>query len=195
MDALIGGPLSAAAGANASMAMTQTKFMLETCFTKVHVEATAAVKGLPAVIDPITGNIESPEIISAPAIPAHDNYKPVMIMMSLTRGVLMPGSPAIARDPNNPDSKDIPATAAQIQNISTQFDLPLLTLIPLSSLAVDTVNVDFEMEVKSCFLEPREQGSYGAESVNIHGLPVYDSSNPSSRDKHYEKPKPFGRGN
>jgi hypothetical protein len=32
MDALIGGPLNAAARANAAMALTQTKFMLDTCF-------------------------------------------------------------------------------------------------------------------------------------------------------------------
>lgn len=34
MDSLIGGPLNAAADGNAKMAMTQTKFMLDTCFTK-----------------------------------------------------------------------------------------------------------------------------------------------------------------
>lgn len=32
MDALIGGPLNAAAKANSAMALTQTKFMLDTCF-------------------------------------------------------------------------------------------------------------------------------------------------------------------
>ena len=34
MDALIGGPLNAAAKANASMAVTQTKFIIDTGFTK-----------------------------------------------------------------------------------------------------------------------------------------------------------------
>lgn len=34
MDSLIGGPLNAAAKANAAMALTQTAFMLDTCFSK-----------------------------------------------------------------------------------------------------------------------------------------------------------------
>jgi hypothetical protein len=34
MDSLIGGPLNAAAKGNASMALTQTKFILDTCFNQ-----------------------------------------------------------------------------------------------------------------------------------------------------------------
>lgn len=46
-------------------------------------------------------------------------YKPVMIDMQLTRGVLSPG--AKAGDP------------AQIQNVSTTISLPLLTILPFNS--------------------------------------------------------------
>lgn len=34
MESLIGGPLNAAAKANSAMALTQTMFMLDTCFKK-----------------------------------------------------------------------------------------------------------------------------------------------------------------
>ncbi len=34
MEDLIGGPLNASAKANAAMALTQTKFLLETCFNR-----------------------------------------------------------------------------------------------------------------------------------------------------------------
>lgn len=101
MRELIGAPLVAAAQANNMMAVTQTKFLLETCF---------ALK-----------TIGEKEI-----------YKPIMINMTLTRPVI------------NPDG-------SYGDPIESDFNLPLLTIIPLNSLAVDEVKVNFEMEVKSSF--------------------------------------------
>lgn len=37
MESLIGGPLNAAAKANSAMALTQTMFMLDTCFKKKNI--------------------------------------------------------------------------------------------------------------------------------------------------------------
>src|SRR5476651_1598797 len=94
MDALIGGPLNAAAKANAAMALTQTMFLLDTCFQKVHVGDTPAdPKGSPAVTN--TDGTVTPEKPITDLIPAHDNYIPIMIVMSLTRGVITPGTPAV----------------------------------------------------------------------------------------------------
>jgi hypothetical protein len=101
MKELIGAPLVAAAQANNMMAVTQTKFLLETCF--------------------VLNKQGEKEI-----------YKPIMINMTLTR-------PVINSDGSKADS------------VETDFNLPLLTIIPLNSLAVDEVNVSFEMEVKSSF--------------------------------------------
>lgn len=101
MKELIGAPLVAAAQANNMMAMTQTKFLLDTCFNIKHVGE-------------------------------NDVYKPIMVNMTLTR-------PVINSDGTKADS------------VKTDFNLPLLTLIPLNSLAVDEVDVLFEMEVKSSF--------------------------------------------
>ncbi len=203
MDALIGGPLNAAARANAAMALTQTQFMLDTCFAKTPVAATPAVQGVPAVIDPVTGLVTTPEVIGTPAIPAHDNYVPVMIVMSLQRGVITPGTPASPGDPTaTPPVPAIPATATQIQSFVTQFNLPLLTIVPLNSLAVDTVDIKFEMEVKSSFSEDQSEqksreskgeGSFEAKvgwgpvSVTIKGSASYDSKDSSTHNTHYEK--------
>lgn len=199
MDALIGGPLNAAAKANAAMALTQTKFMLDTCFQVINVPDAPAVEGKPAVVD-ANGNITTPEVIGSPATPAHDNYSPIMIVMSLTRGVITAGSPAVM----SPDGKTVvvPATATSIQSMTTQFNLPLLTIVPLNSLAVDTVDITFEMQVNSSFSEDQSEqksseskgeGSFEAKvgwgpiSVTIKGSASYDSKDSSTHDTHYQK--------
>jgi hypothetical protein len=114
MKELIGSPLVAAAEANNMMAMTQTKFLLNTCFSIVKI-----------------GNKEI--------------YKPIMLNMTLTRPVF------------NADGTQAPP-------IESDFNLPLLTIIPLNSLAVDEVNISFDMEVKSSYsldksTDSQEEGS------------------------------------
>lgn len=156
MDALIGAPLNAAANANAAMAMTQTKFMLDTCFKK---EGDAA----------------------------NTNYQPIMIKMSLTRGVIQPSD----------DGKE-----PKIVPVETKFDLPLITIIPLNSLGVDNVQITFEMEVKSSFSEEQSQktentiktsaewevkAGWGPVSATVKGSASYDHNDSSSHNTHYEK--------
>ena len=62
MESLIGGPLNAAAKANSAMALTQTRFMLDTCFNMAKEDK--------------DGN----------EIPTQ--YEPIMIDMILTRSVI-----------------------------------------------------------------------------------------------------------
>ncbi|WP_200825114.1 MULTISPECIES: DUF2589 domain-containing protein [Aquimarina] len=155
MDDLIGGPLNAAAKANSAMALTQTRFMLDTCFS----------------FDDTT-----------------KGYSPIMINMSLTRGVIIP-----SEEPN---------AAPDIKPITTKFDLPILTVIPLNSLAVDNVDINFEMEVKSSYGEETSEtqetkiaaeaswevkAGWGPVSATIKGSASYDSSDSSSFSSHYEK--------
>ncbi len=162
MDSLIGGPLNAAAKANASMALTQTTFMLDTCFTKDVL--TAASDSTPAVY----------------------NYKPIMIKMTLTRGVITPTE----------------GGDTTIQPVETKFDLPLLTIIPLNSLAVDNVDITFDMEVKSSYGEEHSQETtqkiaaaasfeakvgYGPFSATVKGSASYDKEDKASSNSHYEK--------
>lgn len=160
MGDLIGAPLLAAAKANSAMAATQTKFLLDTCFAK---ETTDDGK---------------------------DHYQPVLIKMTLSRGVLVP------IDPSTPDQEPT------ISEVKTTFDLPLLTILPLNSLAVDDVSIGFDMEVKSSFSEATNDKTeqalsaessftakvgYGVFSAEVTGSVSYDSSSSSSRDTHYEK--------
>ncbi|MBX7155332.1 MAG: DUF2589 domain-containing protein [Candidatus Kapaibacterium sp.] len=155
MDDLIGAPLNAAAKANAAMALTQTQFMLNTCFSY---DAT------------------------------NKNYTPIMIKMSLTRGVLVPGA-----KPEDPPT---------MSTFETKFDLPILTIIPLNSLAVDEVDINFEMEVKSSYGEETSKkqetevavstewevkAGWGPISASIKGNASYDSKDSSSFNSHYEK--------
>jgi len=162
MDSLIGGPLNAAAKANSAMALTQTKFLLDTCFSK-----------------------ESND--------SGESYKPIMIDMSLDRGVLIP---AVI------DDKGVETTPAKIENVTTSFKLPILTIIPLNSLGVDEISIGFEMEVKSSYGEEQSSESvkkvaaeasfeakvgYGPFSATVKGSASYSSEDRDSQSSHYEK--------
>lgn len=152
MDALITGPLNAAANANAAMAVTQTKFLLDTCFT--HKDG-------------------------------DKDYKPIMIKMSLDRAVI-----------------DNTGDKPEVKTSTTDFNLPLLTIVPLNSLAVQKVDINFEMEVKSSFSEETNQTKesafkgeaeisaklgYGPFSVTVKGSASYDSKESSEQNTHYQK--------
>ncbi|QMU66662.1 MAG: DUF2589 domain-containing protein [Flavobacteriaceae bacterium] len=157
MKDLIGGPLMAAADANNAMAITQTKFLLDTCFQK-------------------TGTAEGKD----------ENYTPILIKMSLTRGVLG------VNDSGEPTYEEV----------STTFNLPILTILPLNSLAVDNVDIAFHMEVKSSYGEETSkeeadkfsgEGSfsakigYGVFSAEVKGSVSYSSDSTFSENSHYEK--------
>lgn len=62
-------------------------------------------------------------------------YEPVMIEMVMVKGVADP-------------SKD-PDDSGYIKKNEMTFSIPLLCLIPINSLAIDKVTVDFDMEITS----------------------------------------------
>lgn len=164
MDSLIAGPLNAAANANAAMALTQTKFILDNGFNKS-----------------VTGT----------GTDAQTSYSPIMIKMSLTRGVITPGDPDAT-----------PPTVTTIQNVVTTFDLPVLTIIPINSLGVDDVDISFEMEVKSSFSDEASESAstntsgtasfeakfgWGPVSASVKGSVSYDHSDSQTHSTHYQK--------
>lgn len=112
MESLIAEPLLAVLKANGEMAIAQMQFMLDTCFTNTSKEGEEPV------------------------------YAPVMINMELTRSVITPGSPAIAK---TDDHEAVAATETSFQPVVTSFHLPLLTIVPLNSLAIDTVNINMDL--------------------------------------------------
>lgn len=69
-----------------------------------------------------------------------DGYHPIMISMTLTRSFIDTSDPAGTKTKD----RNLP-----LKQLSTSFTLPLLTIIPISSLAVESMEVDFEMEVKA----------------------------------------------
>ncbi|WP_407334167.1 DUF2589 domain-containing protein [Enterovibrio sp. 27052020O] len=163
MRALIGGPLNAAAQANSMMAVTQTKFMLDTCFSK---------------------NTDSGD-------KGKETLTPIMVTMQITRGVITEG-----------EAKQGEAPEVNVTDVTTQFDVPLLTIVPLNSLGVDNVQIDFEMEVKSSYSDESsqssssstsEQGSFDAKlgggwwSVEVKGSVSHDSQSASSQKSSYQK--------
>ncbi|RKR83711.1 uncharacterized protein DUF2589 [Mucilaginibacter gracilis] len=133
IESLISAPLVAVSKANAVMAQGQTRFLLEYCFNK---------KG--------------------------DNHEPVMIRMALTRAVIYPAQqaepgipPTLASAPGvtpvvlaNEGMPATPARPKSIQNEITYFELPLLTIVPLNSLAVDKISIDFDLEITSTTAKP-----------------------------------------
>lgn len=114
-----------------------------------------------------------------------DNLKPIMIKLNLTRAVL------------SFDKDKKPDTAY----VTTTIELPILTIIPINSLGVDSASVNFEMEVKSSSSDDIKETSgsstageasitgkvgWGPFSVSIQGSISYSSEDSRTHDTHYE---------
>jgi len=162
MQSLIGAPLNAAATANSQMALTQTKFLLDTCFNKKTDKDT-------------------------------ESYEPILIKMELTRGVITPPTY---------DDKGAVKDPTGVTSVTTSFNLPLMTIIPINSLAVETADVSFEMEVQSSYSEEKDESSsnkvhtemsytekmdFFFTSTEIKGSASYDHSDSTTHNTHYQK--------
>lgn len=86
-----------------------------------------------------------------------DSYQPVMIELSITNSVI---------DPEEREN-GVVVKPQGIKQISTRFHLPLLTIIPISSLAVDSVSLQFELELVS---QEQVEESY-SKAFNLLGAP------------------------
>lgn len=177
MNELIGGPLMAAAEANNQMAMTQAKYILDTGFYK----RTEKVK----VVDPKTKKTVEKEI---------EVYEPVIVEMKLKRPVIIPG---YDKATGKPDPQ-----ATVIDQIETVVSVPLITMLPINALAVDNVEINFEMEVKSSYAQEKSQETqeklgaessfeakigYGPFSASISGSVAYSKESRSAETEKYEK--------
>lgn len=131
------------------------------------------------------------KVITGTGTAATTNYAPIMIQMNLTNNVITPGDPTAT-----------PPTETKVTPFTTVFDLPILTIMPLNSLAVQTVDINFEMEVKSSSAQDSQKDSssetkgeggfeakvgWGPFSVTIHGSASYDSKESSTTSTHYQK--------
>jgi hypothetical protein len=187
MDDLIGGPLMAAARANNAMAMTQVKFMLDTGF-----QQTVVTRDLPG-----GGTTETTV------------YDPIMIEMQLTQPFIEPGQKPILDDngnpmlgPNgNPLMQPDPENT-KITDVPITVNVPLITMMPINALAVDTVEITFDMEVKSSYAEENSKEvekslaaessfeakmGWGPFSVTVSGSVAYAENEKTSEKSSYEK--------
>jgi len=93
-------------------------------------------------------------------------YEPIMIEMLLVQQVL---------DQDDTDDSGAP----QMKTIKTTFNLPILTIIPINSLAVDQVNVQFEMEIQQEIVynntRPTSSGIPQTDKTQLKGKISYDS--------------------
>ncbi|MEN9712262.1 MAG: hypothetical protein RLY90_523 [Pseudomonadota bacterium] len=117
-------------------------------------------------------------------------YTPINVSINLTRQAIQSSTDSSGK------------TSVTTTPITSQLDLPILTLLPLNSLAVDTVDITFEMEVSSSYSEDHDkstssdskgEGSFDARynagifSVEVKGSVSYESKSESSDKSHYEK--------
>ena len=72
-------------------------------------------------------------------------YEPVMLTMLIHRSTLEPDE----------DDNDSPST----RRITTSIQIPLITLLPINSLAIDEVDIEFEMDVHTHH-ELKEEGDH-----------------------------------
>jgi hypothetical protein len=103
------------------------------------------------------------------------NYEPKMINMVMKQGV--------------PDPTKKPGDPAYIQEAKMTFTIPLLCLVPLNSLAIDKVTVDFDLEITSMTsrdVKTEITGSTGDENqkrniidkkVQLNGMISYKHNN------------------
>jgi hypothetical protein len=105
----------------------------------------------------------------------NNTYAPVMITMSMTKGVI--------------DETKTPSDSDYIKSVQMTFGMPLLCLIPINSLAVDKVTVDFDMEITSAISKQTTTANDSGNQViekkaqlngKISNSSAQDSGNPNS---------------
>lgn len=74
-----------------------------------------------------------------------DSYFPVMIEMVMVRSRI--------------DSDNSSAEEVKLRQYTTRFNLPLLTIIPINSLSVESFEIDFDMEITSSKTSERKKST------------------------------------
>ncbi|GLB48566.1 DUF2589 domain-containing protein [Neptunitalea lumnitzerae] len=86
-----------------------------------------------------------------------DKYKPKMITMAITKNVLVEG---------------------EMKSIVSHFELPLLTLLPVNTLAVTDINLKFDLEILTAINHSNDDGD---KHVTLHGGLTYHAKNENSK--------------
>lgn len=122
-----------------------------------------------------------------------DIYEPVIVQMKLNRPVIIPG---FDKD-GKPDPKE-----TVIHDVESVVSVPLISIIPVNALAVDNVDITFDMEVKSSYAQERSQETqeklaaessfeakigYGPFSASISGSVAYAQESRTAESEKFEK--------
>ena len=142
MDSLIGGPLNAIADANGKMAKSQTQFILESGF---NISKKDLVR--------YEWNNNAWEAVNEQIAV----YDPIMINLSLSRPSLDENGNQLLIDEYDSVNKITKRVAAP--NAEFTIKVPLLSVIPINSLGVQSAEINFEMEVKSSSEEKISESS------------------------------------
>lgn len=110
-----------------------------------------------------------------------DNFTPVMIEMVMVRSQMT--------------SEGSPDGTPQLRRFSTKFNLPLLTVIPINSLSVESFEIDFDVEITA--LESKGMakslenilgvGNSGKSEFKLMGKVSNNSNEQLSRNSQYQK--------
>ncbi len=162
MDSLIGGPLNAAAKANGAMAATQTKFMLDTCFSKDESDPESSYK-------PIMIKMELERGVITPPILDDEGKEstPAKIDKVLTTF-------------NLPILTIIPLNSLGVDEISILFDMEVKS----SYGEEESEDSSIQKAGKTSF---EAKIGYGPFSASVKGSASYSSEENSSKSSHYEK--------
>lgn len=84
-----------------------------------------------------------------------ESYEPQMIQMSMTRGSI-----------EKTEATDTALATNYIKTEELKFNIPLLCLVPLNSLAIDKVTVDFDLEITSATSKSYKAGANGNKIID-----------------------------
>ncbi|MBN8838368.1 MAG: DUF2589 domain-containing protein [Sphingobacteriia bacterium] len=163
IESIISAPLVAASKANVEMLKGQTRAIIDNCFTKVKRN-----NGPDKQSDPTAKNDTKDE---------GDNsdsdyiYEPIMINLTLKRTFL--------HEETNKQGEKI----TELRESGLTFAVPVICLMPINSLAIDKVNVDFDMEITSVTSWHNEKGII-TRQAQLNGK-ISNSTN-SNDNRHYK---------
>lgn len=158
MGDLIGGPLQAAAKANAMMAVTQTKFLLDTCFSKDDKDN----------YQPIMIKMKLLRGVISAAEPSEKDPTPA------------PSIKTVETSFDLPLLTIIPLNSLGVDNVDIGFNMEVK-----SSFSENTSQATQKKLAAESSFEAKI--GYGIFSASIKGSVSYDQTDSSSRDTHYEK--------
>lgn len=159
MDSLIGGPLNAAAKANGAMAATQTKFMLDTCFSKDQSDPKSSYKPIMIKMELERGVITSKDKDGNLTDPKIDTVKTTFNLPILTI---------------------IPLNSLGVDEVSILFDMEVKS----SYGEEESEEISAKIAADASF---EASIGYGPYSASVKGSASYSSEENSSKSSHYEK--------